>query len=302
MDSIVISLQKDILENKNISLILNKALLIANELEIKEFQNWINLELNGYGDFESLPPYRIVECELRGDFIQQSWGNIIKVSNAPVVGLPDDINNQFRKVYITHSLLEIIRICENNSEIIKFKLDFRLENILRDFTDNATDIYRLCPIFKLEAIIEHVKKEILNWTSELKKKDILGKSLCFSDEEKNSAKSINFNYIVNYSGIQIGENNQINTNLNVNKILSNLDEIKLFIKNNEFDKSVIENFNININSIENELQMEEPNWGIVENKLNILKEFAKSVTINTISSFLIEKLDIILSIISNISF
>jgi hypothetical protein len=37
MDSIIIDLQKDILENKDIKSILNKALMISNELELKEF-------------------------------------------------------------------------------------------------------------------------------------------------------------------------------------------------------------------------------------------------------------------------
>lgn len=37
MDSLIIDLQKDILENKDIKSILNKALMISNELELKEF-------------------------------------------------------------------------------------------------------------------------------------------------------------------------------------------------------------------------------------------------------------------------
>lgn len=43
MDSLIIDLQKDILENKDIESILNKALMISNELELEEFNEWINL-------------------------------------------------------------------------------------------------------------------------------------------------------------------------------------------------------------------------------------------------------------------
>ena len=43
MDSLIIDLQKDILANKDIKSILNKAFVISNELELKEFNEWINL-------------------------------------------------------------------------------------------------------------------------------------------------------------------------------------------------------------------------------------------------------------------
>ena len=43
MDSLIADLQKDIFENKDVKSILNKALVISNELELKEFNEWINV-------------------------------------------------------------------------------------------------------------------------------------------------------------------------------------------------------------------------------------------------------------------
>ena len=85
MDSLITDLQKDILENKDIKSILNKALMISNELELKEFNEWINLELNGYEDnLDKLPSYRVLECEVRGDAIAPTWGGVITASIAPI--------------------------------------------------------------------------------------------------------------------------------------------------------------------------------------------------------------------------
>lgn len=215
MDSLITDLQKDIFENKDVKSILNKALVISNELELKEFNEWINLELNGYEDnLDKLPSYRKLECEVRGDAIAPTWGGVITASNAPIQGIPDEINEQLREVQVNQSIFELIHICEGNDENVYFKLDFKLEKLLKRYIKNSIDIYRVCPIFQLEAIIDHVKKEILNWCSELKKNKIIGESYIFTDEEREAAKTINIISPI----IHIGDTNVQINNISYKKI------------------------------------------------------------------------------------
>ena len=54
MRSLVTDLENDITNNKDILSILNKALIISNELCLEDFKNWIECEINGYDSTENL--------------------------------------------------------------------------------------------------------------------------------------------------------------------------------------------------------------------------------------------------------
>ena len=61
MNSIVLELQKEAQgSNVSVSSLLRKALVVASKLKVKEFEEWINNELNGYGDTDKIPehPYK----------------------------------------------------------------------------------------------------------------------------------------------------------------------------------------------------------------------------------------------------
>jgi len=48
--SLVLELQKEALDQRvSVSHLLRKALVVVRKLKLSEFQNWIEIELNGYG-------------------------------------------------------------------------------------------------------------------------------------------------------------------------------------------------------------------------------------------------------------
>lgn len=298
MDSLITDLQKDIFENKDVKSILNKALVISNELELKEFNEWINLELNGYEDnLDKLPSYRKLECEVRGDAIVPTWGGVITASNAPIQGIPDEINEQLREVQVNQSIFELIHICEGNDENVYFKLDFKLEKLLKRYIKNSIDIYRVCPIFQLEAIIDHVKKEILNWCSELKKNKIIGESYIFTDEERESAKKINIISPI----IHIGDTNVQINNISYKKdIFTNLSDIKNILDENEVDDELYSNIINNVVIIEEELNKDESDINVMKKSAQFMKDFLNQVTITAIVNLLLQHVSDILNILSSI--
>lgn len=298
MDSLIIDLQKDILENKDVESILNKALMISNELELEEFNKWINLELNGYkADLDKLPPYRILECELRGDAISSTWGGVFTASNVPIQGIPDEINEELREVQVYQSILELIHICDINHETVSFKLDFKIENILKEYIENVTEIYRVCPIFQLEAIIGHVKKEIMNWCSELKKNKIIGKSYIFTEEEREAAKTINIISPI----IHIGDTNVELNNISYKEsIFTNLKDIRTIINDNDVDEELYANIIDNVIIIEKELNKDNVDINIMKKSAEFMKDFLNQVTVTAIVNLLLQHINEILNILSNI--
>lgn len=246
---------------------------------------------------DKLPSYRILECELRGDAISPTWGGVIKASNAPIQGIPDEINEQLREVRVYQSTFELIHICDINHETVHFKLDFKIENLLRGYIENVTDIYRVCPIFQLEAIIAHVKKEIMNWCSELKKNKIIGESYIFTDEEREVAKTINIISPL----IHVGNTNvQINHISYKENISTNLRDIRNIIDENDVGKDVYTNIINNVLIIERELNNDEPDISIMKKSAQFMKDFLNQITITTLVNLLLQHVNDILNILSSI--
>ncbi|WP_405310098.1 hypothetical protein [Methanobrevibacter sp.] len=300
MDSLIIDLQKDILENKDVKSILNKALMISNELELKEFNEWINLELNGYEDnLDKLPSYRVFECEVRYDAINQVGFNLVTASKIPIPSISEDIDYGLREVKVSNSILELIDICNTHQKNVHFKLDFKLEKLLKRYIKNSVDIYRVCPIFQLEAIIDHVKKEIMNWCSELKKNNILGHSFMFTEEEVETARTIN-NFILSNSSIQIGNNVQINNISYKNDIMINLNSIKKVLRENDIDETVYNEIHENIVIIETEIEKENPDMRLMKDTVIYVLGFISQMLSGVASGLLLQHFSTILNIISSI--
>lgn len=300
MGSLIIDLQKDILNNEDIKTILNKALMISNELNLKEFNEWINLELNGYGDMDNLPSYRILECELRANLIDQTGFNIVTASNVPISNIPEDIYKQLMEIHINQSIFDLINICNENQDYVHFTIDLNIENLLKEYyVNNAIEIHRVCPIFKLETIIEQVKKEIMIWCSELKKNGIFGESYMFTVEEQERVKAIN-PIILSNSSIYI-QNNFIQINNSEKKdILFHLNAIKEILHDENIKKEYVDEINEKMGIIDNELKKDNPDIKIMTDNINFLKEFVTQLLANVIANILIQHFDSILSILSNI--
>ncbi len=77
MSSLILELQREAL-SPSVSVInlLRKALVVANELDIKEFQEWIELETYGYIN-SSIPGYRTTRGQMRGWNPFHQWQPII---------------------------------------------------------------------------------------------------------------------------------------------------------------------------------------------------------------------------------
>src|SRR5436305_6361273 len=73
MASLVIELQRLAAEsNASVTELLRKALIVASKLKIEDFKEWINCELQGYGDKE-VPEYRRLTSEVKMFHPYHGW-------------------------------------------------------------------------------------------------------------------------------------------------------------------------------------------------------------------------------------
>lgn len=289
MDSIVTDLENDIVNNKDILSILNKALIISNDLNLSEFNSWIKCEINGYGNVKDLPDYRIIGCEIYYDLPHRRKNNlgghpdIIKILNAiPEKDRWDLVNYKMKKPIST-----IVHICENDKDIA-FGLNNYHVDIIKEYIPNMVRIYGLCSIYEIKSIIDRVKPEILRWCGELKNKNIYGVNNNFTEEELESAKTITNNYlIINNSHIQLGNNYYEINNFSYLKrdILNILNEFEINLNQNELNENIEIKKNIGI--VKEELEKEKCNFSIMEKALIVVKEvISESIGITSASLLL----------------
>lgn len=193
--SIVLELQQQAIEsNSDVLSLLRKALLIARKLGLKDFETWINNELNGYPNAENIPEYRKVMCELKGFNPMRGW----IPTNIPI----EEIENMFSTTPLADSIPSLLALVENNDPYLTKTLNGQLTIALSSLFKFSTE-YRLFISFNsIKNVVEQVKNGILDWALTLEENQVLGEGLSFTTEEKRIAQeNPNItNYICNFYG------------------------------------------------------------------------------------------------------
>lgn len=185
MSSIVIDLQNEITSSEcDIVKILRRAHVIAVKLGLKEFDQWISYELNGYPSQNACPDYRKVRGVLKAFNPYQGW--------IPTL-IPDgELEKMICEKKVPNSISEIITLCKTakNGLISEFSGE-QLELFNRMFDSPLPMRYALhISGASVVDIVEKVKNTILEWTLKLEEEGVLGEGMRFSDEEKQMAKNM----------------------------------------------------------------------------------------------------------------
>lgn len=171
--------------NTDVTELLRRALMVATKLKLEGLREWVNHELNGYGN-EPPPEYRVVLAELKArnpyhgliPFMIHDKNALKKICNvplhSPIGALVDLINRPNDSGYLTLSIPARIK-----EYLIRIQDDYvQLEPV------------RTVGVNQIAAIIDVVRTKILNWSLELEAEGILGEGMTFSREEKDKARSV----------------------------------------------------------------------------------------------------------------
>lgn len=187
MISLVTELQTDAI-NPSVSILnlLSKALVVAKKLEIKDFEDWIELELNGYTDSQSIPQYRYVQAQLRGLNPFHGWQPVIAGDDETL-----EFHNKLCNSPIVQPISELVALTQNtdkNSTLCMY-LSPQIESLLVANLGGKTRVQLRISSASIKGIIEAVQNIILRWALKLEKDRILGEGMTFSEQEKAIASS-----------------------------------------------------------------------------------------------------------------
>lgn len=185
MSSLVLDLQQEVLKpDCDILNALRKAHLIATKLKLKEFDSWVQNELNGYNHpYDEIPEYRDIRGVVKLHNPLRGW------ISAPFEDENEENRLSHRKVF--QSISEIIAFSNRERTL----LIYFPGSISQDLSKRAgAPIVFEAALFitqaALNSIVEKVKNYLLEWTIRLEAEGILGEGMRFSQEETNMAKEI----------------------------------------------------------------------------------------------------------------
>jgi hypothetical protein len=196
MAGLVLELQKDALEaSVPITTLLRKALVVAKKLGIKEFQEWIQSELNGYDDFDNIPDYR----RLYGDV--KAWNPYH--GYIPVIIQNESMSESLRIRKTKQPISELESLLDKSKEsgILQMPFPPAVENeLMKGTRSDLRPMLHISPN-RIHGVLDIVRNTVLEWALKLEEEGILGEGLSFSVQEKEKAQANPNINIQNFQGI-----------------------------------------------------------------------------------------------------
>lgn len=179
MEGIVLELQKDALDEKvDINSLLRKAYLVAHKLKLKEFENWITQEQEGYKS--KIPDYRYLGGGIKAYIPGTGWIAIVFSEETEEIASRLPFPNPISVMYDLYN--------SNETPSISFVLSSGVIESLSNIYPNATQFSFFSSKSELFRIINTVKNKVLEWSLLLEDNGINGEGLSFSEKEIEAAQ------------------------------------------------------------------------------------------------------------------
>jgi hypothetical protein len=217
MIPIVLELQRDALDTAVlVSNLLRKALVIAHKLNLENFEEWINKELNGYDATDEIPKYREVTGEVKSWNPIRGW--------IPVIFEDPKVATIASKRYCGQSIAELESLSTQRalSPMLHIPLPHEIQSQLIQISGQKTETTLFVSYSYLDRILDTIRTVILNWALKLEEDDILGTDFSFSHDDQVTVTGPSYN-ITNFFGekntIQIQQDSQQSVQISANSIL-----------------------------------------------------------------------------------
>ncbi len=210
--SIIQQLQKEALNPEiSVSDLLRKAKIVAVKLNLKDFLNWIEKELNGYDvkNQKELPMYRIINTEIKGWNPFRGW--------QPVIFENHEVANLLSERGTNQPISELDDIIKaKKEEPIFLELPSEAKKRIIESLEFKVDVKCMVSKTEIVGILDAVRNIILDWSLKLEKEGILGEGLSFSQKEYKKARKPSVIYKIGRIGHFTGTIGNISGNAKVN--------------------------------------------------------------------------------------
>ncbi|MEJ2744443.1 MAG: hypothetical protein P8123_01975 [bacterium] len=159
----------------SLSAVLRKAKILAASLDNREFEQWVDCELNGYSGGIELPSYRELYSPVLGNF-HGPFSSRVTGYQLPVALMPDTFKDASEAILMRHPIKEIESLASKKQDSLRHPWPAEAVLLLRDVF-KLTGGYVLVEIYQpigqeqLDGIIEAVRNRLLDFLIALEKID-----------------------------------------------------------------------------------------------------------------------------------
>ncbi|HOX61206.1 MAG TPA: hypothetical protein PLV72_04375 [Candidatus Magasanikbacteria bacterium] len=282
MDSILQQLQRDSLSPEiGVSDLLRKAKVVASKLNLTEFSEWIEKELNGYQGSDDLPSYRIVGAELKAYNPYHGWQPIIfdNVETAKMVS----------KRGTTSPVGELDGLIKSDSENFSITLTAQAKQQIMRSIGFQTDVNCFVARNSIIGILDAVRNLILDWTLKLEKAGVKGEGLSFTEKDEKNAQQAAITYNINNFAGTIGavsDNAVVNVhqinNASIDEVKKLLEQIKKYNSEIDLPEPTKQEFANLTTNLDNEVVSSKPEYSRITSLLVSMKNILEGATGNVI--------------------
>lgn len=228
-------------KNEKIANTLRKAKILASNIKLKEFKDWIKYELEGYPDKEKLPNYRKHHAHNFGTF-SGPFGRIVNNFQIPSFNLPDVIKETVNNLYFYDGISEIESMLKVKGSSLQEKWPQEAVMLARDYVKlsgnmELIEAHKIVTKSMLEGIVDNVKNKLLDFILELEESEILTESEKVKPGAMEQARNLfNINISGNNNVVAGGEN----VTQNIMKVKENdIDSLCEYFKQNNIPQEDI---------------------------------------------------------------
>lgn len=298
MSSLVLELQRESYDSKvSITALLRKAYVVAKKLKVKEFQQWLDLELNGYnGKNVVVPDYRKVTGVIKAWNPYHGW--------IPVLINDSSMYKLLSSRTINQAIAELESVLHEESVNLAIMFPPEVEIELSKMGEFQTQYQLFINNSQIEKIIEAVRNIVLNWALKLEEDGIIGEGMSFSEKEKAVASEGNYtinHFHGNMNNTQLQQNTNNSTQSMVNEtidISKVLELVKLLEENiNEIELSQVKKSEIDaeLKTINSQILSQKPKHRIIKESFSTIRNILEGATGSILASGLLYKLGLFLN-------
>lgn len=155
-------------EKSNLSAALLKTKILLHQIGKRELAEWVNQELNGYGDDDVVPDYRILPSEVRGNAASIAWS--FSDHPIPTSHMTDFFKEHFLRAKMRQSLTVLEDMSAKSGSLrrtIPMEYNGKLSEVLVDGV-MVTSAWCTTPTHDVKGILTQVRSRLLDFALELK--------------------------------------------------------------------------------------------------------------------------------------
>ena len=226
----------------NLSNTLRKAKILASEIGLPEFREWVDFELSGYTDKDKIPSYRKFHPTNYGTF-SGSFGSMVRNVVLPTDVLPDPIKDFAENLTLVEGVGTLEGMLAQESRFLKkWPPEFVMqaqEYIQISKEMELVDAHQPLQPYLISGILDNVKNRLLDFILGLQENNVTSESLENGTVDPEVTRNL-FNIHINGNEniVTIGENVHQEINLvqkgDFNSLVSRLRELN--VDSNDLDE------------------------------------------------------------------